>query len=141
MMYGTTRNEAFHNQLKAFFRNVMHQTGRNAGNVCRVVTLSKLLAGAVGRSQLTRKVRETMRMSVASAMLRKSEYTFSPPLDIVVRANQKVDVDSLPASAKKLRSHTKAKRKAAEPLCAQGKSRWEQHVHSCIALGMALPFL
>ena len=34
--YGTTRNEAFHRQLKSFFRNIMHQSARNARIVCDI---------------------------------------------------------------------------------------------------------
>eukprot|EP00973_Karenia_brevis_P062558 8697936-Karenia_brevis.AAC.1 len=44
-MRGTTRNEALHNQLKGFWRNVMHQTARNAKVICSVATLAKLCAG------------------------------------------------------------------------------------------------
>ena len=34
--YGTTRNEAAHNQLKSYFRNVILQTGRNAQMIAAV---------------------------------------------------------------------------------------------------------
>eukprot|EP00973_Karenia_brevis_P040920 5662360-Karenia_brevis.AAC.1 len=43
VMYGTTKNEAFHAQLKSYFRNVMIQTRRNAKAVCQIATLAKLI--------------------------------------------------------------------------------------------------
>jgi hypothetical protein len=41
--YGSSANEAFHLQFKGYFRNVFHQTGRNASLVCKAVTIAKLL--------------------------------------------------------------------------------------------------
>ena len=35
VMYGTTRNEAFHKQLLSFFRNVMFQTSRKQSSCVR----------------------------------------------------------------------------------------------------------
>ncbi|CAK0848222.1 unnamed protein product [Prorocentrum cordatum] len=48
-MYGTTSLEAFLVQLKSFFRNVFHQTLRNASIVCKIATVSKIF-GAYART-------------------------------------------------------------------------------------------
>jgi hypothetical protein len=44
VLRGTTHNEAFHLEQKAFWRNVMKQTARHARLIARVVTLVKLIA-------------------------------------------------------------------------------------------------
>jgi hypothetical protein len=61
VMYGTTRNEAFHAELKAFFRNIVKQTKRNAEHVASVVTLVKLVAGGMQRCALQRDHRQGQR--------------------------------------------------------------------------------
>ena len=50
MLHGTTHNEAFHLELKAFFRNVMHQTSEHAVMICKIVTLVKLIYSVMSTS-------------------------------------------------------------------------------------------
>ena len=57
-MYGTTRNEAFHRQLKSYFRNVMRQTRRNAQVVCEIATLGKAIAGKMDKAEVIHDLEE-----------------------------------------------------------------------------------
>ena len=47
MLHGTRHNEAFHMELKAFFRNVMRQTREHAVIICKMVNLVKLVCSVV----------------------------------------------------------------------------------------------
>ena len=104
--FGTTRNEAFHRQLKAFYRNVMHQTARHARCIANVATLAKLFAGYLRHSgkNLTRSIAECdlLRM-VADHLLTETPISFDPLLSIKTVENTKVDVSVLPPKAKRLK--------------------------------------
>ena len=52
--YGTTSNEAFHNELKGFFRNIRTPTRRLVQILARLVTVVKLIAGSLEEQDLTR---------------------------------------------------------------------------------------
>ena len=104
IMAGTTRNEAYHQQMKYMFRNVMHQTGRNAQNVSAVATLAKLMVSYISREwPLTVKHREHMLLLRAASMLMEKPLTFVPLLDHRAMHNPKVDMDNLPPNAKTIR--------------------------------------
>ena len=77
-MYGTTRNEAFHEQLEAFWRNVVQQTGRNVHVVAGVATLAKLLAGQLQAKNYTIGHREHELLRTASAILMTEPLRFEP---------------------------------------------------------------
>ena len=103
-MYGTTRNEAFHMQLKAFFRNVFIQTERNARAVSSVCTFAKLLAGWARKSlPLTERHQERELLHAALCALTQHPPKIAPKLRLERSANPQVDVDRLPSSAKVLR--------------------------------------
>ena len=55
VVYGTTRNEAFHRELKGFFANVRCVRIRRAQLIGEIVTLAKLVAGAMVRTRTTSK--------------------------------------------------------------------------------------
>ena len=103
VQYGTTGNEAFHNQLKAWFRNVFVQTARNAILVCSVACFSKLIASTLQRCDLTREYGEHELLTLASGFLRANNIEFQPAVEIVAQDYPEVDLDALPKSAKRLR--------------------------------------
>ena len=60
VLHGTTHNEAYHLELKAFFRNVMSQSARHARMIARIATVAKLVASAMQRADLTRQHRQVV---------------------------------------------------------------------------------
>ena len=110
VIFGTTRNEAFHLQLKAFYRNVMHQTARHARCVANVATLVKLLAGYFCQSQnnLVQSIpeKDLLRM-IAEYLLTDTPISSSTMLSVEAVQNPKVDVSKLPPNAKKLRKRSR----------------------------------
>jgi hypothetical protein len=54
IMQGTTSNEAYHMELKSYFRNVMVQTKRHARMISQVATLTKLIALSLKRRSVSR---------------------------------------------------------------------------------------
>lgn len=99
--YGTTKNEAFHNQLKGYFREVVHQTRRNAEYVARVATLAKLVAASVDSARLTREYYEADVLRAACRVLVSSPPTITPLLELKTVPNPKVDEAMLAAGAKR----------------------------------------
>ena len=53
LLSGTSHNEAYHMELKAFWRNVMSQSAFHAKLIAKVATTAKLLALLMGRTELT----------------------------------------------------------------------------------------
>jgi hypothetical protein len=102
LMYGTTRNEAFHKQLKSFFRNVIFQTGRHAEGVAAVATMAKLVSGAM-ECDPTKKHAEQDLLTMASTFLRANPMCVVPRLDHRTKPNPEAELDTLPKSAKKFR--------------------------------------
>ena len=117
VMYGTTRNEAFHNQLKAYYRNVMLQTGRNATLVASIVTAAKLVSGTlrVGH-EVTVSHAENQLLQAATSAFVSAGVTFRPKLHLRTVGNPDVDEAVLPAGARRLR------KRPAAALAAQGRS-------------------
>ena len=103
IIFGTTRNEAFHMQLKSFFRNIYHQTGRNATLIYQVATLVKLIAGNISKCSATSVFREHQLLRSVVATMRARTEPLTPKIRCKARKNPKVDVDSLPPKAKTLR--------------------------------------
>ena len=103
VIYGTTRNEAFHYQFKCFFRNVFLQTARNAKVVCGIVTLAKLLAGWMRRTGTSTQLGEHELLLRATDLLMANPLTISPLLDLSTILNPVIDLDALPPNAKRLR--------------------------------------
>jgi hypothetical protein len=108
--YGTTRNEAYHKELLAFYRNVFQQTERHARDVAMVATSTKLLAGYLAKCELTAAHRQEVLLRTASSLLSSSDHACFPQLmDHLAVKNTVVDIGLLPHSAK-----TSRKRPAAE---------------------------
>ena len=106
VMFGTTRNEAFHKQLKTFYRNVMHQLRRHALCVAAVATFAKLFAGFLQRHQefQTSSNREhTLLEQLAAFLLAESPIKFEPRMRFNVIADPVIDQSSLPKNAKRKR--------------------------------------
>ena len=102
MMYGTTRNEAYHQQLKTFYRNIFVQTGRNACLVAKLATTAKLLAANVSASS-GMEDREHQILNSAAESIMASNVTVRPRLRCHDVPNPVVDLTSLPKSAKTCR--------------------------------------
>ena len=83
-MRETTRNEAFHRQLKAFYRNVMVQSARNATVVAAIATLSQLIAGGMARAATSTKVSQSDLLRIAASVLDSQMPSFEPRLDVTV---------------------------------------------------------
>jgi hypothetical protein len=107
-VYGTTRNEAWHLGLKAFYRNVMYQTGRNAQIVAKVATLMKLVVSKIQRDTPSANLREHELLRVAVATITGSSGSISPALACTTVRNPQVDYSVLSQSAKKLRKRPAA---------------------------------
>ena len=99
MVYGTTRNEAFHLQLKGFWRNIMHQTRGNAMVAASVVLIVKLLASQVAKGNYKKCIREHELLRCASASLMQQPWEFDPVMRHKTKKRPSVDIISLPASA------------------------------------------
>ena len=102
VMYGATRNEAFHKQPKGFFRNVIFQTGRHAKGFAAVATLAKLVAGGMG-CDLTRHHEEVDLLKSAAGRLQSEPIRFVPLMDHMTEQPDAVNPDDLPRNAKKRR--------------------------------------
>jgi hypothetical protein len=103
LMYGTTRNEAFHKQLVSFFRNVMLQSSRNLTNISAVATLAKLVAAFTSHIDTSIVVDEHEMLRAAADHWLENPITFLPLMNHKTQPNPVVDVDALPASAKRIR--------------------------------------
>ena len=57
-LHGTTHNEAFHRELKSFYRNVMTQSKSHAILVAKVVTFAKLVSSVMQRGEYTTGMRQ-----------------------------------------------------------------------------------
>ena len=104
--YGTTQNEAFHLQLKSFFRNITQQSGRNAQVVAGVATLAKLVAGHMSRAQVVREIREKDLIACVSTMLDATPPQIRPTLAHKGAQYSRVSTrqqTALPPNAKKSR--------------------------------------
>jgi hypothetical protein len=69
MLHGTTHNEAYHLDLKAFNRNVMKQTRRHAKVVAKCATAVKLIASVMGTAGCVRECRQVQRMTAFGNVL------------------------------------------------------------------------
>ena len=104
LMSGTTRNEAYHLQLKYMWRNVVQQTGRNAEIIAGIVSVVKLLAGFIRKnSSFTIRHREHALMHSLVTYLFANPCKFIPLMDHRAVNNPKVNVKLLPKSAKTIR--------------------------------------
>ena len=103
VMYGTTRNEAFHSQLKSYFRNIMIQSRRNAKVVCQIATMGKLIGGTLSSVPTIFPREEHELIRAASRFFIENPLCFRPRLNLRTKLNEAIDEDELPASAKRLR--------------------------------------
>ena len=93
VMAGTRRNEAYHLQLKFMFRNIMHQTSRNAEVVAGVASLIKLLAAYVQNgSDFTINHREHSLLNQIASSFMANPIKFRPLMDHRRVSNPKVRV-------------------------------------------------
>jgi hypothetical protein len=117
MMTGTRRNEAYHQQLKSMFRNVMFQTGRNARVVADIATLVKLLAGFVQREcPLTIQHREHELLRHVATSLMDDPLKFEPLMDHRVVKDPVLIASALPPNAKTMRKRPASASKRPAPL-------------------------
>lgn len=70
MLHGTTHNEAYHLELKAFFRNVMRQSRQHARMVCAIATVAKLVAGYLGGAETVVEVNQVNALTAFADILR-----------------------------------------------------------------------
>ena len=108
IMYGTTRNEAVHMQLKAFWRNVIFQTRRHAHVVAAVATLTKLIVSHLKRAEVTRGMEDHELLRVFCRMLVTKGFEFHPLFHFVPARNPVVDVAALLANATLIRKRPAA---------------------------------
>ena len=106
--YGTTSNEAFHNELKGCFSCVLHMTQRYVVAHARVISGMKLIAGFLKKQNFTRVYEQAALVRSFCARLQEEALDFSPLLRFDRRPNPIVDVDSLDAAAKRLRKRPTA---------------------------------
>jgi len=95
MMYGTTRNEAFHKQQTTSFRNVMIQTMRRARLICDMVLLVRLVAGMLKRHDYTTAQHDHELLGQAALLLLEGPLPFEPHLSVMTAPNPKVHLTSL----------------------------------------------
>ena len=101
--YGTTSNEAFHNELKGFFTCVLTPTQRFVRTHARVVTLIKLLSLRLKSLDLSKKSRQSALLRDFCVALEDEPARFHPLFDISVRYSANVNVDSLDDAARVVR--------------------------------------
>ena len=90
-------------QFKAYFRNIFHQTGRNASLVCKCITLAKLLVAKLKHDMPHSRLRDHELLQAAVRNISNVTSAFAPALAVQVRPNPTVDESLLPANAKRLR--------------------------------------
>ena len=93
-------NDNIYYILKAFFRNVMFQTQRNAKVVASVATYVKLLSFRMRQATVTVVHGESDLLRVAASALMINPITFTPLLNHFTIQNPEVDINILPSSAK-----------------------------------------
>ena len=108
-MYGTTHNEAFHSQLKPFYRNIMIETARDARTVSAVATTAKLIAGyAKYHTILTTPHEDHESLRAAAAAFVREGGAVRPKMNHEAVHHPAVDQDALPPYAKRLRKRPAA---------------------------------
>ena len=110
VIFGTTRNEAFHKQLKSFYRNVMFQTHRNALRVADIATLAKLFAGFLlhNHEKLANTVEEhSLLERLANILIAEAPTKFAPLMSHKIIVNPAVDQSSLQQNAKRMRKRSR----------------------------------
>ena len=106
IMYGTTRNEAFHLELKSFFRNIRGVRARRAQLIGEVVTVAKLLVSSHVKSRMTKKRSQSAHLHDLAMQFFASPGNLminGPRMDVRATYNVKVNVDELPTNAKRMR--------------------------------------
>lgn len=101
--YGTSSVEAFQLQFKSWFRNIFHQSGRNAVLVCKACTLAQLLIANLKKTMPDNRLREHDLLTRVVQSLVESTVPFEPAFSNRVRLNPTVNESLLPPSAKRLR--------------------------------------
>jgi hypothetical protein len=101
--YGTTSNEAFHNQFKSFFRNVYFQTGRNLKFVCEVVAAIKVFGATLADTSLTSMPREHVLVRTVADIFSCTSDAWNPKVHCETIRNPRVDQSQLPRGAKVMR--------------------------------------
>ena len=132
-IYGTTPNEVFHLQVKAFYRNVMKQTGRNASNVAAILTLAKLVSLHLSKSDLTREHKEKEFLSAAATHLAQTPMTWQPKMDHSTAPGP--TVHRRPAAVHRRPGAQRRKRPESDTECQQIRKRpaTEMHGRPCVA--------
>ena len=101
--YGTTSNEAFHNQFKSFFRNVFFQTGRHLQFVCDLVAMIKVLGATLAEASLTSVQREHVFIHTAAELFSGQCDEWHPKIDCEMVRNPIVDPAQLPRGVQVMR--------------------------------------
>ena len=79
------------------------KTRRNAHAVCKIATLAKLISGNILGAQTIDEYQEHEILRDAAVFLETAPLRFSPRLHLSTVANETVDLETLPASAKRIR--------------------------------------
>ena len=82
----------------------MFQTKRNAMVVCKVATLSKLIAPSLATLSTSSPKEEHELLRTASRFFLEQPVPFRPALDLRTVGNERADEDALPSSAKRMRN-------------------------------------
>ena len=101
--YGTTSNEAFHNEIKGFFRNVRFCIGRFAKSHAQIITAAKLIYNILKRQGYTTVRSQSDLLFHLSAFFKTESVIFDPRLDLETVPNPFVNADSLPPTARRIR--------------------------------------
>jgi hypothetical protein len=89
--FGTTPNEAFHLQVKGYFRNIQVQTQRHAKAVCSVMTTARLMSGWMRSIETITELQEHERLRrVADILMSTYPIKFTPKIKCNVVGNEKV---------------------------------------------------
>ena len=80
LLSGTTHNEAYHKELKAFFRNVMKQSAAHARMIADVATIVKLIALMMQKAEVSREHRQVDLLLAFAREFSSSGFVFPEPL-------------------------------------------------------------
>ena len=117
--FGTTPNEAFHNELKAYFRGIYTPSRSRIVGASRVITSVKLIAGMAKKANHTKTYSQSMLLREYCAGLESNPLKFDPPLVVTPQPCEPVDISEYDPRAKGVgRRHGVNKRPSARSTSA-----------------------
>ena len=96
--------------MKAFWRNVMVQLGRNAELIAAVVTFAKLVVSQMQRGEFCKNLREHELLRIAARIFEQEPVEFLPLLDVKVDATVRKRPAS-PAAGSRARGTKRVRRR------------------------------